>query len=75
MYFGAALPDYYGLHPEEVPRTNQLAERESANCIAAVSATVLNDVYIQPGDMSWLRERQPIAKIGYSIYLYDLRKR
>jgi hypothetical protein len=75
LYFGSALPEYYGLPANEVPRTGQIAERESANCLAAVSVTPLEDVYLQPGEMAWLREREPVAKIGYSIYLYDLRKR
>ena len=75
LYFGSALPEYYGLPVNEVPRTRQIDERESADCLAAVSVTPLEDVYLEPGDMAWLREREPIAKIGYSIYLYDLRKR
>jgi hypothetical protein len=74
LYFGTALPEYYGLKHEEVPRTGQVAQREAVDCIAAVSATPLYDLYLDPGDMQWLRERQPMAKIGYSIYLYDLRK-
>lgn len=40
----------------------------------AASATVLQDVYTQPGELAYLRQRTPIAKIGYSIYVYDLRK-
>jgi 4-amino-4-deoxy-L-arabinose transferase-like glycosyltransferase len=75
LYFGSALPEYYGLSTNKVPRTGQIAEREAVDCVAAVSVTPLEDVYMQPGDMAWLRERKPIAKIGYSIYLYDLRKR
>jgi hypothetical protein len=74
LYFGTAPPEYYKIDAREVPRTWQTVERESADCLAAVSATPLYDLYLQPGDMAWLRERQPIAKIGYSIYLYDLRK-
>lgn len=74
LYFGTALPPYYGLPTEEVPRSSERPQRESADCVAAVSATPLYDLYMQPGEMAWLRERRPVAKIGYSIYLFDLRK-
>jgi hypothetical protein len=31
-------------------------------------------IYVGRETFRWLRERQPMAKIGYSIYLYDLRR-
>lgn len=71
-YFGTALPEYYGLSPAPVPRTGQ--PWESADCLAALSVTLLYDLYISPPTFSWLRERTPASKIGYSIYVYDLRK-
>lgn len=74
-YFGTADQDYYGIQHEWVPRTWQKAERESVDCLAAVSVTALHDMYDRPGAMEWIREREPIAKIGYSIYVYDLLKR
>lgn len=74
LYFGSAPPEYYGMHADEVPRTNELELRRTANCLAAVSVTPLYDLYLTPGEMAWLRERKPDAKIGYSIYIYDLRK-
>jgi hypothetical protein len=41
--------------------------------VTAVSATLLYGAYV-PGDpYAPLRERKPMAKVGYSIYLYDLR--
>ena len=43
--------------------------------IAAISVTPLYGLYVPEGDYAWLRERRPAARIGYSIYLYDLRKR
>ena len=32
------------------------------------------DSPLPPGSLDWLRARVPVAKIGYSIYVYDLRK-
>ena len=65
-----ALPD-----PAEFASFD-LGTRETSNldCIGAISATILHDVYIQPGQFAWLRELKPIGNVGYSIYLYDLRK-
>ena len=48
--------------------------RANLDCVVAVSATVLYGAYV-PGDYyAWLRELTPTAKVGYSIYVYDLRK-
>jgi hypothetical protein len=72
LYFGTADQDYYGIQHEWVPRTWQTQERQSEHCLAAVSVTPLQDIYEAPGALQWLRERQPVARIGYSIYVYDL---
>lgn len=74
-YFGTADMDYYGIKHVSVPRTWETEERASVNCLAAVSATALVGMYDKPDIMEWLRDRVPMAKIGYSIYVYDLRKR
>jgi len=42
--------------------------------MAAISATLLHDLYIPKGSYQWLRQKTPVAKVGYSIYVYDLRK-
>ena len=74
-YFGSAPTEYYGLSGDLVPRTWEREKRESANCLAVVSATLLYGLYIGPPDpYVWLRERRPVSKIGYSIYVYDLRR-
>ena len=41
--------------------------------ILPISATNLQDVFNAHGPLfAWLRLRQPIVKIGYSIFIYDL---
>ena len=46
------------------------------DCIAAISLTPLNDLYLPRGyDFSWLRKLTPIAKAGESIWIYDLRRK
>ena len=72
VYFGLAPIEYYGVTGPNVPTTAD--KRDEADCYAAVSVTVLNGVYVTPGDYAWLRPLKPVAKVGYSIYVYDLRK-
>jgi hypothetical protein len=45
------------------------------NCVAAVSATPLFGLYTGPEYFASLRARKPMAIVGHSIYLYDLRKK
>ncbi len=74
-YFGTAHPAYYGIHSVGMPETKDVEQRRNVDCVAAISVTLLYDVYIKPGTYQWLRELTPVAKVGYSIYVYDLRKR
>jgi hypothetical protein len=74
-YFGTAPPSYYGVHTVYLPETEDVERRRNVDCLAAISVTQLCEVYAKPGEYQWLREREPIAKVGYSIYVYDLRKR
>lgn len=73
-YFGRASMSYYGIEYQGLPATDDLAGRSQADCIAAISVTLLHDVYTGSTSFRWLRERTPMAKVGYSIYVYDLRK-
>jgi 4-amino-4-deoxy-L-arabinose transferase-like glycosyltransferase len=72
-YFGTTSPAYYGIADQYLPRTKDVAERQRLNSLVAISATVLHDLYLEPGSFAWLRARQPVAKAGQSIYIYDLR--
>ncbi len=73
-YFGNASMAYYGIGHRYVPRTREAAKRQEMDCLAAISVTALYDVYVPAGSFDWLRSMQPLAKVGYSIYVYDLRK-
>jgi len=70
---GTADTNYYDIGTEElmqVPDKQKLAE----TCVMAISATVLQGVYVENDPFGWLRKETPVAKVGYSIYVYDLRK-
>jgi hypothetical protein len=72
LYFGSADQTYYGIEGPGIPATRD--HRAEADCFAAISVTPLYGDYVKPGEYAWLRELQPVARIGYSIYVYDLRK-
>lgn len=80
-YFGSAPPSYYGIRYQYVPGSWPLkwpppADRvpdDAPRKILAISATNLQDVSNTYAPFfAWLRTRQPIEKIGYSIFIYDL---
>ncbi|MFI4942884.1 MAG: glycosyltransferase family 39 protein [Burkholderiales bacterium] len=77
-YFGSADPDYYGIESEALPGyTSPHAARVTREIApgdtVAVSATNLQGVYLDPEDrplMERLRGLTPVARIGYSIFVY-----
>ena len=47
---------------------------ENLSCVVAVSVNFLTGLYVSPYLFAPLRQREPMARIGYSIYVYDLRR-
>lgn len=73
VYFGTAPISYYGfnecaLPPEEEIRQGVKAERK----YAAISVTLLQGVYHKREWYGWLRERKPVARVGETIYVYNV---
>jgi 4-amino-4-deoxy-L-arabinose transferase-like glycosyltransferase len=73
-YFGSASLFYYFMPDAQMPETNEVELRKNLDCIGAISVTNLYDVYDTVDKHIWLRQLKPIAKVGYSFYLFDLRK-
>jgi len=79
-YFGTAPPSYYGIRYQDVASKGTLTppppEKVPDNAprkILAISVYNLQDVSTASDPLfRWLRLREPIAKIGYSIFVYDL---
>ena len=79
-YFGTAPPSYYGIRYQDVASRGTLiaspAERVPDNAprkILAISVYNLQDVSNRDQPLfQWLWTRRPVAKIGYSIFIYDL---
>jgi len=74
-YFGNAQLPLYGLETKSFP--NPLDEHgwDALDGYAVAGVTPLNGVYVPLDSLARLRLRQPIAKIGWSMYVYDFRKR
>ena len=68
-YFGNSDWGRYGIRSIDFP-----PRHEDCREFAAISATPLYGLYtVTPDEYKFLRDKTPLAKIGYSIYLYDLR--
>jgi hypothetical protein len=71
-YFGVTDLNRYGVRHRQLPLVE--AGQPLPDCVAALSVTELLHVYGGPDLGAWFRGREPDARVGYSIYLYDLRK-
>ena len=74
-YFGNADMEYYGFASVgSIPWTKDAEGRERVDCMGAISVNLLHGLYTDADAFSWLRDRKPLARVGGSIYVYDLRK-
>ncbi len=79
-YFGTASPDYYGIRYNYLPSYIIFDPKDeiAPTPFVAISATNLQGAYaehigVDPDFFKEFRTREPIAKIGYSIFLYRLK--
>ncbi len=81
-YFGTASPAFYGVDATNVPSAmggwpmDQHPQAPEQPCYFAISATVLQEIYISNPDVknlyTKLRASTPLGVIGGSIYIYRL---
>ncbi len=81
-YFGEARPEYYGIdylglesYPPRLmnPEARPFLPSDPAPGIYAISATNLQGVLFENHDLyAWFREREVLAKVGYSIFVYSV---
>jgi hypothetical protein len=74
-YFGNAQMRYYGIDELGFPPPLDQKGWDEVDQYAVASVTPLNGVYVPLSTLAPLRLKEPIAKIGWSMYVYDLRKR
>ena len=73
-YWGAADMGRLGVRGPSLPATWDTERRASLDCVGAISTNILYDAYSNPRQHAWLRALRPVARVGYSIYIYDLRR-
>jgi len=72
-YFGKVEFLYYGLPDPPLPSTEEIRSGVRPECrYAAISVTPMKGVYVPKERYSWLTSRSPIARIGWSIYIFDI---
>ncbi len=81
-WFGESRPEYYGVVYEPLPgwppnRENAATRTFSPVAPApgtyAISVTNLQGVLLDDHDTyAWFREKKPLTKIGYSVFIYDV---
>jgi len=72
-YFGSDSPSRYGISYNWLPSwilEKPGYKREPTRWVA-ISATNLQGVYSDQDLYAWFRSRQPVAEIGYSIFIYQ----
>lgn len=81
-YFGEGRPSYYNINytgldsfPPRLmnPQARPFYPHDPAPGIYAISATTLQGVHFANHDtFAWFRDREPLDKVGYSIFLYEV---
>lgn len=70
-YFGTASPNYYQI-PYQLVTEKEMHKYTPG--IYAISATNLqNALVVDKTRFDWFKKYQPVDKIGYSIFIYDIR--
>lgn len=72
--FGPAPAAYFGITARDLNQTGMPEGVENLRCAVAVSVNVLRGLYNAPEKYRALWSRDPVARIGYSVYIYDLRR-
>lgn len=81
-YFGSVSPSFYGIEYDCLPSVGvqpregcpREAEVEIEPGVYVISATNLQGVFLHDRDaFVWFRNREPTARIGYSLFVYDIR--
>jgi predicted lysophospholipase L1 biosynthesis ABC-type transport system permease subunit len=72
-YFGSALPEGYGIEyaalPSYFPRPVDVGARPR---FVAISATLLAGGYVEGDPYARMRDVEPVAVVGGTIYVFDL---
>jgi hypothetical protein len=73
-YFGNAQMRYYGIDEMGYPEPLDQKGWDAIDDYCVASVTPLQGVDVPLNNLAPLRMREPVAKIGWSMYVYDLHK-
>ena len=73
-YFGNTQVRYYGIDEMGFPGPLDQKGWDEIDEYCVANVTPLEGGYVPLADLAPLRLREPIAKVGWSMYVYDLRK-
>jgi hypothetical protein len=73
-YFGNAQMGYYGIDGKPLPGALDRKGWDELDGYVVANVTPLNGAYVPLAELAPLRLRQPVAKVGWSMYVYDFRK-
>jgi hypothetical protein len=73
-YFGNVILPYYGIQEIGFPDPLDQQGWDDVDDYIVANATNLMGIYVPLNSLAPVRVRQPIAKIGWSMYVYDFRK-
>jgi hypothetical protein len=74
-YFGTADLRYHGIDEQSLPHRWETEAWKGIDGFAAISVTQLQGVYSDWEDLEPVRRLPIFAKVGYSIYIYDMRQK
>jgi 4-amino-4-deoxy-L-arabinose transferase-like glycosyltransferase len=74
-YFGNAILTYYGVQEVGMPEPLDQKGWDELDDIVVANVTPLMGIYVPLNALAPMRMRQPDAKVGWSMYVYDLRKK
>ena len=74
-YFGNAIPAYYGIKDLGMPGALNQQEWDDLDDYMVANVTSLEGVYAPLIGLAPVRLRDPVAKVGWSMYVYNFRKK
>jgi hypothetical protein len=74
-YFGNVILPYYGIREVGLPDALDKDGWDQVDDVVVTNVTALMGAYVPLNALTPVRLRRPDAKVGWSMYVYDLRRR
>ena len=74
FYFGNVELAYYGVDEQGIPAPLDRRDWDEIDGWVVANVTPLQGVYVPLNALAPVRLKDPVARIGWTMYVYDLRK-